>query len=287
MNDAIARMPGSYVQGSMDDRRNAIKEIVQEVILSGLYKAGFFEYASFYGGTALRIFHGLDRFSEDLDFSLCYADPAFSFSPFINQLRSEVESYGIRVEFIIREKHMESSIRKMMVRGNLRELMLYFYADESIAGRMPSNEALKIKVEVDTNPPPAALYENKYRLLPSPYEVRLYDLPSMFAGKLHAVIARSWKARTKGRDLYDYLFYVSKGISVNMEHLRERLIASGELSRSDAFTTDTLKQMLYSRFQSIDYEKAKADVIPFIEDRSVLSIWSPGFFSSVTSDFHF
>ena len=248
MNDAIARMLGSYVQGSMDDRRNAIKEIVQELILSGLYKAGFFEYASFYGGTALRIFHGLDRFSEDLDFSLCYADPAFSFSPFINQLRSEVESYGIRMEFIIREKHMESSIRKMMVRGNLRELMLYFYADESIAGRMPSNEALKIKV---------------------------------------AVIARSWKARTKGRDLYDYLFYVSKGISVNMEHLRERLIASGELSRSDAFTTDTLKQMLYSRFQSIDYEKAKADVIPFIEDRSVLSIWSPGFFSSVTSDFHF
>ncbi len=72
----------TYDINNIYDRKNAMKEIMQEIVLCGLSRAGFFKKAAFYGGTALRIFYGLDRFSEDLDFSLETADPAFDLSAY-------------------------------------------------------------------------------------------------------------------------------------------------------------------------------------------------------------
>ena len=147
-----------------------------------------------------------------------------------------------------------------------------------------SNEVIKIKFEIDTNPPPFATFENRYRLLPSPYQVKLYDAESLFAGKLHAVICRSWKNRVKGRDLYDYVFYLAKNTSINFTHLKARLEESGAINPQAEFGINELKELLLERFDSIDFEQAKKDVLPFISDKSKIEIWSKEFFTDITTN---
>lgn len=284
MNTSIEQMLKNYQVENIYDRKNAIKEIMQEIVLCGLSRAGFFDKAAFYGGTALRIFYGLDRFSEDLDFSLMATDKDFDLTSYFPILEKEIKSYGLNVTITEKEKTKESDIRSAFLKGNTKEHLLLFYADERIAGSVTRNEAIKIKFEVDVNPPEFAAFEHKYRLLPAPYSVKLYDMPSLFAGKIHAVICRAWKSRIKGRDLYDYVFYLSRGTSVNRKHLRQRLIDSGYINNDVECTLDELKKMLCDRFDSIDYEQAKRDVEPFIHDTSVLGIWSADFFKQITTE---
>ena len=136
-----------------------MKEVVQEIVLSGLAKAGFFDIAAFYGGTALRIFHKLDRFSEDLDFSLLVPDGSFSFTPFLSAIGTWVGSYGLRMEIQSRGKSSDSNVRAAVARENMREMFLYFFPNEDIFRKVPSNEDLKIKLEVDADPPAGAGYE--------------------------------------------------------------------------------------------------------------------------------
>ena len=145
--------------------------------------AGFFKKAAFYGGTALRIFYGLDRFSEDLDFSLEAEDLDFDLTAYFPVLEKEVKAFGLNVEIQEKEKTKESTIRSAFLKGNTKEHLLLFYADEKVAGSVAKNEAVKIKFEVDVNPPAFAAFEHKYRLLPVPYEVRLYDMPLCLQGK--------------------------------------------------------------------------------------------------------
>ena len=164
-----------------------------------------------------------------------------------------------------------------------KEHILLFYADHQMANGITANETVKIKIEVDVNPPAGANYEHKFRLLPAPYEIRLYDIPSLFAGKTHAVICRAWKTRIKGRDLYDYVFYLSRNAGVNMPHLKARLVESGVLTDNDPFDIEILKRLLCDRFEAIDYESAKDDVRPFIADKDSLNIWRPEFFKQITS----
>lgn len=282
MSAVIEQMLKAYQVENIYDRKNAMKEIMQEIVLCGLSRAGFFKKAAFYGGTALRIFYGLDRFSEDLDFSLEVADPDFDLKEYFPILEKEVKSFGLNVTISEKEKTKDSDIRSAFLKGNTKEHLLLFYADEKIAGGVAQNEAVKIKFEVDVNPPEYASFEHKYRLLPVPYEVNLYDMPSLFAGKLHAVICRAWQSRIKGRDLYDYIFYMSRNTPVNLKHLRQRLIDSGFITDDVECSLDEVKQMLYDRFDSIDFEQAKQDVEPFIKDASVLNIWSADFFKQVT-----
>lgn len=282
MNAAIEQMLKNYRVENIYDQKNAIKEIMQEIVLCGLSRAGFFEKAAFYGGTALRIFYGLDRFSEDLDFSLETTDPSFDLTAYFPILEREVKSFGLNVTIMGKEKTKESNIRSAFLKGNTKEHLLLFYADEQAFGSVPKNEAIRIKFEVDVNPPAFAVFEHKYRLLPTPYEVRLYDMPSLFAGKIHAVICRAWQSRIKGRDLYDYVFYLSRAASVNQKHLRERLLQSGFITSDFACTLPEIKSMLMERFASIDYEQAKVDVAPFIHDTSILKIWNEDFFRQIT-----
>lgn len=283
MNTALGQMLKAYNSENLFERKNAVKEIMQEIVLCGLSRAGFFKKAAFYGGTALRIFYGLDRFSEDLDFSLETADPAFDLKEYFPALEKEVRSYGLKVEITEREKTVDSHIRSAFLKGNTREHMLLFY-DSSIAGSVTGNELIKIKFEVDVDPPKYATFEHKYRLLPAPYEVNLYDMPSLFAGKIHAVLARAWRTRVKGRDLYDYVFYLSRGAAVNLKHLQERLADSGTIEREAPFTIATVKTMLADRFDSIDYSQARRDVEPFIHDPSALDVWSADFFRQITEN---
>ena len=275
-------MLGSYNVENIYDKKNAMKEIMQEIVLCGLARAGFFKKAAFYGGTALRIFYGLDRFSEDLDFSLEVSDPDFDLSEYFPILEKEVRSFGLNVSIAEKEKTKASNIRSAFLKGNTKEHLLLFYADGQSLGSVPKNEVIKIKFEVDVDSPRFASFEHKYRLLPVPYEVNLYDMPSLFAGKLHAVLCRAWQSRIKGRDLYDYVFYLSRGTSVNRLHLRERLIDSGFIPPDHECTLDDIREMLSIRFDSIDYSQAKQDVEPFIHDTSVLDIWCADFFKQIT-----
>ena len=282
MNTVIEEMLKSYQVDNIYDRKNAMKEIMQEIVLCGLSRAGFFKEAAFYGGTALRIFYGLDRFSEDLDFSLEQINLDFDLCSYFPVLEKEVKAFGLNVEIQEKEKTKDSNIRSAFLKGNTKEHLLLFYADERLVGTVDKNEVVKIKFEVDTNPPAFATYEHKYRLLPVPYEIRLYDMPSLFAGKIHAVICRGWQSRIKGRDLYDYIFYLSKAVTVNQKHLRARLIDSGYISENQECTLEEIKTMLKNRFDSIDFLQARKDVEPFICDISVLDIWNSEFFKQIT-----
>lgn len=284
MNNYIEQMLKPYKIENLYDQKNAMKEIIQEIVLCGLSRAGFFEQAAFYGGTALRIFYGLDRFSEDLDFSLRKTNLDFDLSSYFPVLEKEVRSFGLNVTITEKQKTKESNIRSAFLKGNTKEHLLLFYTDADLSHGVPRDEVVKIKFEVDVNPPSCATYETKYRLLPAPYAVRLYDMPSLFAGKIHAVLCRAWQNRVKGRDLYDYVFYLSRGASVNREHLRERLLQNGYIQETSQCTLPEIKKMLCDRFDSIDYAQAKQDVIPFIHDPHSLDLWSADFFKQITEN---
>lgn len=282
MNHAIEQMLKNYPVENLPDQKNAVKEIMQEIVLCGLSRAGFFKKAAFYGGTALRIFYGLDRFSEDLDFSLEAPDPTFSLETYFPTLEKEVRAFGLNVQIAEKDKPGDSAIRSAFLKGNTKEHILLFFADDALAGSVAGNELIKIKFEVDTNPPQFATFEHKYRLLPAPYEVNMYDLPSLFAGKLHAVLARAWKSRVKGRDLYDYIFYLSQGAPVNLQHLRARLIDSETIPADASCEIEDVKKMLCDHFESINFSQARQDVEPFIRDVRQLDIWSAAFFCKIT-----
>lgn len=282
MNNIIEQMIGRYEPASLYDRKNAMKEVIQEIVLCGLSRADFFKKAAFYGGTALRVFYGLDRFSEDLDFSLLKPDPVFELSAYFPALKKEAEAFGLRVDISEKEKNKKSNIQSAFLKGNTKEHLLKFYSDESLLSSVPSNEVIKIKFEIDTDPPAYAGFEHRYRLQPAPYEISLYDAPSLFAGKVHAVICRAWQSRVKGRDLYDYVFYLSQGIPVNLRHLNARLVQSGYMGSDLRCTEKCIKDILYDRFADIDYEQAKEDVLPFIKDSSSLKLWNREFFRQIT-----
>lgn len=285
MNTILEQMINEYSPKNTEEKRNAIKEVMQEIVLCGLSKSGFFSVAAFYGGTALRIFYGLDRFSEDLDFALLIKDKDFDLSKYFPILKDIVKSFGLNVEIELKSKTKDSNVQSAFLKGDTIEHFLLFYPDDLVQG-INKNEKVKIKFEIDTMPPGLATYETKFKLLPTPYSIKLYDESSLFSGKIHAVICRSWKSRVKGRDLYDYVFYLSRKTRFNLPHLKEKLIESGYIDQDTEITVDDVKKMLITRFNEIDFEDAKEDVIPFIKDISTLDIWAKDFFISITEELH-
>lgn len=283
MNSVLQIMLSKYKIKNTIDETNAMKEIIQEIVLSGLSRGGFFDEAAFYGGTALRIFYGLNRFSEDLDFALLKPNPNFDLSKYFSFIEKEVQAYGLNLTVSEKIKTKDSNITSAFLKGDTKEYILMFFPNENMQNTT-SLKNIKIKFEVDINPPAGAKYEIKYKLLPSPHQVRLYDESSLFAGKIHAILCRNWQYRTKGRDLYDYVFYISKNAKVNIELVKEKLIDSNVLSCDDEFTIDTLKKLLNNKFEEIDYSDAKDDVIMFIEDKDSLSLWSKDFFEQITKN---
>ncbi len=283
MNNILQNMLSKYNIRNTTDETNAMKEIIQEIVICGLSRGNFFDEAAFYGGTALRIFYGLNRFSEDLDFALLKPNKEFDLTKYFPFIEKEVQSYGLNLNITQKEKTNESNIMSAFLKGDTKEHILIFFPNENMQNTT-SLKSIKIKFEVDINPPVGAKYELKYKLLPSPHQVRMYDEGSLFAGKIHAILCRNWNYRTKGRDLYDYIFYLSKNIGVNMPLLKEKLIDSKVLNRNDIFDIDILKKMLNERFNVINYTDAKEDVIAFIEDKKSLNLWSADFFKEITKN---
>lgn len=286
MNNIITQMLAKYEIKNVDDEINALKEIIQEIVLSGLSRGNFFDVAAFYGGTALRIFHHLDRFSEDLDFALIEANSDFQLSSYFPYIERELKAYGLNLEVSTKKKINESNITSAVVRGGTLEHILKFFPNRENNQYNYLLKKIKIKFKVDINPPSGANYEYKYKLLPSPHQIRIYDMSSLFAGKIHAILCRNWKIRVKGRDLYDYVFFLANHTSVNLELIKNKLIASNYIDPNSSFDILVLKKLLIAKFSVIDYKEAKEDVLPFIKDFQSLNLWSQDFFCNITEDLH-
>jgi predicted nucleotidyltransferase component of viral defense system len=274
----------SFQCQNLDDSRNALKEVMQEIVLMGLDRAGFFNHAAFYGGTALRIFHGLDRFSEDLDFSLLQRNEEFSLGNYLEAVHDELAAYGFDVTVEQKNKTRDTGTQSAYIKCLTGKTLVSIAGMTMPISGVPENENLKVKIEADTVPTEGAGYEVKYKLSPSPYSVRIFDKPSLFAGKLHALLFRAWKSRAKGRDFYDFLWYLKNKVPVNLVYLENRMRKSGQWTGDQPMNRDNVVEFLEKRFSEVDYDQIKSDVLPFIKDPRSLALWSQDFFTAVTKD---
>ena len=263
----IEQMLQKYPLTSDEDYRNALREVMQEVALAGLYRGGFFSKAAFYGGTCLRIFHGLQRFSEDLDFSLLQADTSFSLEPYFGTIRDEFKAFGLNVDIVTKKKILQSNIESAFLKK-----MSSIY-DIRILGQ----KIIKIKFEVDTCPPLGFAVQERLLIHPYSFYVKCFSLPDLFAGKMHALLFRQWKNRVKGRDWYDFEWYVKQGIALNLTHFIERALQSSNLGNNSLGKVDFL-DLLKKKIQQLDVEAARQDVVRFIKDSKSLEIWSQEYF---------
>ena len=280
MNDAIKSMLAPYKCNSTNEYENALKEVIQEIALLGLWRAKFFEHAAFYGGTALRIFYGLNRFSEDLDFSLLKPNNKFVVNKYYQAIEDEIKSFGFHVTVDKKGKSIDNPILSAFIKAGTKQNLINILTDKTITA-IPSNKQMKIKIELDTNPPLKFETEAKHLLQPIPFSVNIYKPSDLFAGKLHAVLCRSWKTRVKGRDWYDLVWYIGKNIPVHLIHLEERMKQTGHLSKNDKLTEIKLQKLLAEKIENVDYENAKKDVLPMLKDIDSVKIWSSDFFKTI------
>jgi len=281
MHDAIRTMLDRYDCQTRDDYVNALREILQDVALLGLWRSKFFEHAAFYGGTALRVLHGLDRYSEDLDFSLLEPDASFSLGAYGDALQREIRSFGFHVEFERRQKKRTSPIDSAFLKTNTYNQLILVEVDEELLRGMHPSKNLKIRLEVDTDPPGGFETETQYVLQPIPFAVRVYCLPDLFAGKLHAILCRKWKTRVKGRDWYDLAWYIGRHPEVRVGHLESRMRQSGDYREDGPLTPEALQDGLHRAVDDLDVEQARREVAPFVRDQRALEIWSAEFFRQI------
>lgn len=263
----LEQMLSRYPLTTAEQHDQALREVMQEIALAGLNRAGFFEQAAFYGGTCLRIFHGLPRFSEDMDFSLLQPDAGFSLQPYFKAVIAEFKALGLEVDITIKQKTADSQIESAFLKNNTQVFSL----------NIRSTRKVKIKFEVDTLPPLGFATEEKLLLQPFSFYVKCFSLPDLFAGKLHALLFRQWKNRVKGRDWFDFEWYVRHAVTPNLVHFTRRAYESGSL-RQEAVSPIELQALLQQRIRSVDFENAKQDVVKFIPDATVLNIWSTDYF---------
>ena len=267
------QMMSRYNIVTENDRRNATYEIMQEVTLAGLYRGGFFEKAAFYGGTCLRIFHGMNRFSEDMDFSLLVKDENFNIEHYFPSIISEFKILGMDVSMTKKDKKNFGGIESAFLKEDTEVYDLTFN----------SKKQIKIKLEVDINPPLDFSTEYKLLLQPFSFMTRCYSLPDLFAGKMHALIFRNWKTRVKGRDWYDFEWYVKNGVELNFEHLKVRAKQFNNLT----IDKESFKKMLIERLTNTDINMVKRDVMPFLKDSSFIEIWSNDYFIQLAGMINF
>lgn len=263
-NEIFNQMLSAYELTTEQQKRNATFEVNQQIILAGLYNGGFFNEAAFYGGTCLRIFHGLQRFSEDMDFSLLAPSDKFDFTKYFQPIIDQFAIIGREVEIKKKDKKNFGKVESAFLKDNTDVYDIMFQTER----------AVKIKIEVDTQPPLKFNTEQKLILLPQSFMTRCFTLPDLFAGKMHALVYRAWKNRVKGRDWYDFEWYVRKGVSLDFTHLHERALQFNE----EDITKESFLEKLNERLATADINQVKADVLPFIRNQKELEIWSNDYF---------
>lgn len=281
MNPAIEQMLARYDCQTQDDAIGALREILQQVALLGLWRSKFFEHAAFYGGTALRVLYGLDRYSEDLDFSLLKPDSGFSLGAYGESLRRELASFGFEVAFEPRDRPSQSTIESAFLKANTLQQLIVIKAASGALRPLHAGQSLKIRLEVDTDPPGGFETSSRAVLLPVAFAVRAYSLPDLFAGKMHAVLCRKWKTRVKGRDWYDLVWYIGHHPQLHLAHLEARLRHSGDWTDHRPLTHADLLNRLRDGIASLNVEQAREEVDRFVKDKSSLAIWSRDFFLQI------
>lgn len=264
MSEIFEQMLRQHTISGDNDRKNALYEVMQQVVLGGLYRGGFFREAAFYGGTCLRIFHGLRRYSEDMDFSLLDKNPDFCLEAYFPAIIEEARLLGREVTITKKDKRHFGKVESAFLKDNTDVYNICFQAEKT----------LKIKIEVDTNPLLSFNTEEKLLMQPFSFHTRCFTLPDLYAGKMHALTFRAWKNRVKGRDWYDFEWYVRNRIPLDFEHLRVRAM---EFNGID-FTKEQFVELLKERLSSADINSVKADVLPYIIDKRELDIWSNEYF---------
>ncbi|MDY4650040.1 MAG: nucleotidyl transferase AbiEii/AbiGii toxin family protein [Muribaculaceae bacterium] len=267
IENVYGTMLSAYDITTEQKRRNAIFEVNQQIILAGLYNGGFFEKAAFYGGTCLRIFHRLQRFSEDLDFSLLQSDENFDFTQYFQPIIDQFSMVGRSVEIKKKDKKSFGKVESAFLKDNTDVYDISFQTDRSI----------KIKIEVDTLPPLHFKTEQKLLILPFSFMTRCYTLPDLFAGKMHALVYRTWKNRVKGRDWYDFEWYVRHSIPLDFDHLAERILQFNH----ETIDRESFMILLKDKLASTNIEQVKKDVLPFIKHPEELNIWSNDYFQQL------
>ncbi|TXE07825.1 nucleotidyl transferase AbiEii/AbiGii toxin family protein [Gelidibacter salicanalis] len=274
-----------YNPQNEEELLSALREIMQEITLAGLSRTDFFEKAVFYGGTALRIFYGLDRYSEDLDFSLLKPDPNFSIEPYFNPVIDEFKSLGLTVSIREKKKTRQTAIDSAFRKAETiwQEIVLEDIIKET---GVRSNKTLKIKIEVDRQPPLNFKTEEKLVLRPFSFYVKCFTKPSLFAGKMHALLFRKWLNRVKGRDWYDLEWYIKKGIPLDVNHFLTRAKDTKDWT-DDSITTEQIIGLLDAKIKSVSFNRIKEDVVKFIPNDAVLNIWSPEYFKDLIEKIKF
>jgi predicted nucleotidyltransferase component of viral defense system len=272
-----------YNPNTADDAIQALREIIQEVALLGLWRAKFFEHAAFYGGTALRILYGLDRFSEDLDFSLLAPTDTFNLGKYTQSLEEELASFGFKVNVEKVDKAIETAVQSAFLKANTRNELLVIETGAGLAKQIPAGKILRIRLEVDTDPPFGFSTETKYLFNPVAFAVRCYTLPNLFAGKMHALLFRKWKNRVKGRDWYDLVWYAANYPELHLAHLEQRMRQTSHWQGDKPLMEASFKEILTDAIEQLNVEQAKKDVFPFLRDPRVLDIWSANFFKAVAA----
>jgi predicted nucleotidyltransferase component of viral defense system len=270
-----------YDNHSLEDHLQALREILQEIALLGLWRSKFFDKAAFYGGTALRILYGLDRFSEDMDFSLLSPMDDFDLSAYTTALQKELAAFGFDVRIDQRNKNAESAIQSAFLKANTLNQLLVIETSEELLKTVQRGQILKIKLEIDTDPPPEFETHTRYLLQPIPFAVRTYTLPDLFAGKMHAILCRRWKKRVKGRDWYDLVWYAANHPQLHLAHLEQRMRQSGHWKGREQLTPELFKQLLSKAIDKLVVDQARKEVEAFIRDQKSLAIWSREFFQDI------
>lgn len=268
-------MVASFRRANAADERNAIHEVMQQIALAGLARGGFFERAAFYGGTCLRILHGMRRFSEDMDFSLLAPDLNFCFEDYFPAVIEEFKLAGKDVEIKMKHKGQPSAIESAFLKESSDVFDIGFTTEKR----------LKVKIEVDVNPPPKFSTEMCVLEAPRNCLVRAYDLPGLYAGKVSAALFRKWKTRVKGRDWYDLVWYISNHVELDLTHLIER--AKESEPTADVSTPEKLLATFDAKIDALDLESAKSDVYQYLMDTSELDIWSKDFFHQMVRKIRF
>lgn len=263
-NEIFDQMLSAYDLTTEQQKRNATFEVNQQLVLAGLYNGGFFNEAAFYGGTCLRIFHGLQRFSEDMDFSLLAPNGKFDFANYFQPIIDQFALVGRDAEIKKKDKKNFGKIESAFLKDNTDVYDITFQTEKSV----------KIKIEVDTQPPLKFNTEQKLLLLPQSFMTRCFTLPDLFAGKMHALVYRAWKNRVKGRDWYDFEWYVRHNIPLDFTHLHERAL---QFNQED-ITKESFLEKLNERLATSDINQVKADVLPFVRNPKELDIWSNDYF---------
>lgn len=263
-----------------EDYKNAFKEIIQEITLLGLSRQNFFDKAAFYGGSALRIAYQIDRFSEDLDFTLLKSDHNFHIEEYIKGLEDEFLAFGLKLKVEKKIKNKKTPIESAFIKGNTLEHILMI---KELDIGINKNDTIKVKLEIDIEPPkPSGETEVLFATRPLPFSYRILKKPSLFSGKIHALLCRSYvDKRVKGRDLYDFIWYIDKEIKPDLTYLEAKMRQTKHWDKKEKINSENLKKLLKNKFDEIDFNQAKKDIAPFIKDNFELKVWSKDFFKSL------